>query len=89
MHDTVSVVILFRVEQRKPGWLNPPTPISPNPLNPLIRGTRFTDFQKTAKNLPLFSSPVSLKFPNFPLDSLIFFIFFHILHEIHSKLQSL
>ena len=64
-------------------------PISPNPLNPLIRGARFTDFQKTAKNLPLFFSPVSLKFPNFSLDSLIFFMFFHILHEIHSKLQSL
>ena len=40
-------------------------PISPNPLNPLIRGTGFTDFQKTAKNLPLF-------FHRFPLNFLIF-----------------
>ena len=60
----------------------------PYPPTPTIHGFS-ENCQIPEPNLPLFFSPVSLKFPNFPLDSLIFFIFFHILHEIHSKLQSL
>ena len=64
--------------------LQPPYP--PTPKFP-YQGDTIHGFSENCQipepNLPLFFSPVSLKFPNFSLDSLIFFIFFHILHEIH------